>query len=179
MTEEEKREKRNKYAREWRAKNPEAARAATRRYAEKNPEAAKDRYNKRRQDPIFVESERARSRAFSPRYRPVKTAKAKKWREDLRRETFAAYGNVCSCCGESNWKFLTLDHVFGDGAEQRRKLSGTNGRPRGGVWEYAHIRKLGYPKDRYQLLCWNCNCGRARNGGICPHKEVDLSIELR
>lgn len=26
--------------------------------------------------------------------------------------------------------------------------------------------------DRYQLLCFNCNCGRHRNGGVCPHKGV-------
>lgn len=28
-----------------------------------------------------------------------------------------------------------------------------------------------YPEG-FQLLCWNCNCGRAINGGICPHEEV-------
>ena len=24
--------------------------------------------------------------------------------------------------------------------------------------------------DTIQILCFNCNCGRARNGGICPHE---------
>lgn len=27
-----------------------------------------------------------------------------------------------------------------------------------------------YPKG-FQVLCTNCNTGRHRNGGICPHKD--------
>ena len=34
----------------------------------------------------------------------------------------------------------------------------------------GQIIKAGWPKDRYQLLCSNCNQGKRRNGGICPHK---------
>ena len=26
--------------------------------------------------------------------------------------------------------------------------------------------------DFLQILCFNCNCGRNRNGGICPHMEA-------
>jgi hypothetical protein len=22
------------------------------------------------------------------------------------------------------------------------------------------------------VLCFNCNCGRYHNGGICPHKQI-------
>jgi hypothetical protein len=28
----------------------------------------------------------------------------------------------------------------------------------------------------FQLLCSNCNHGRARNGGICPHKTGSQTI---
>lgn len=31
--------------------------------------------------------------------------------------------------------------------------------------------KLGWPKDRYRLLCYNCNIARARHGGRCPHED--------
>jgi hypothetical protein len=24
------------------------------------------------------------------------------------------------------------------------------------------------------VLCYNCNCGRARNGGVCPHQQKKL-----
>jgi hypothetical protein len=29
-----------------------------------------------------------------------------------------------------------------------------------------------FPNDVLRLLCFNCNCGRAKNGGICPHEET-------
>lgn len=76
----------------------------------------------------------------------------------------------CKCCGESNIKFLTIDHIDGNGRQDRLRL-GLRG---GGYIFYAKLRKLGYPIG-YQVLCWNCNCGRAKNGGICPHKEIILS----
>ena len=34
----------------------------------------------------------------------------------------------------------------------------------------AHLKKLGYPKDGYQLLCHNCNCAKGWYGA-CPHTE--------
>lgn len=34
---------------------------------------------------------------------------------------------------------------------------------------YRWLRKHSYPKGNFRLLCFNCNCGRELNGGICPH----------
>ena len=31
------------------------------------------------------------------------------------------------------------------------------------------LRDNNWPRDRYQLLCSNCNQGKVRNGGVCPH----------
>jgi hypothetical protein len=28
---------------------------------------------------------------------------------------------------------------------------------------------------RVAVLCWNCNCGRYLNGGVCPHKARECS----
>jgi len=76
----------------------------------------------------------------------------------------AAYGgSVCACCGETDIRFLTIDHVDGDGA-QHRKLIG------GGGNTYKWLRQNGYPSG-FQVLCYNCNMGRYRNGGICPHND--------
>ena len=88
-------------------------------------------------------------------------------RERLREEVFQHYGNKCVCCGEKNPLFLTLDHINNDGGEQKRKL-GSQGK---GVNFYGWARKVGYPED-LQLLCFNCNCGKGRNKGICPHKGI-------
>jgi len=85
----------------------------------------------------------------------------RKKRLENKAKVFAILGGMCVCCLESNPKFLTIDHIRNDGYLDRRRDSGTF---------YAKMLSQGVPKDKYQLLCWNCNCGRALNGGICPHK---------
>jgi hypothetical protein len=71
-----------------------------------------------------------------------------------------AYGGECVCCGEDEPLFLTLDHVDGKGCDHRRELGVTD------MWLWAFHQ--GFPKI-LQLLCMNCNMGRHRNGGVCPH----------
>jgi hypothetical protein len=89
-----------------------------------------------------------------------------RYRDKLRDEIIKQYGGKCVCCGESHFGFLTMDHPNNDGAEHRRKTGcGT------GVKFYQWLRKNGYPKE-FQILCWNCNCGKRDNGGVCPHKEI-------
>lgn len=83
-------------------------------------------------------------------------------------ETIQAYGGKCSCCNESNIKFLSIDHVGGNGNEHRRKVVGLSRN------FYTWLKHQGYPKDEFQVLCYNCNLGRAFNykgGNVCPHKE--------
>lgn len=81
-----------------------------------------------------------------------------------KQKVILAYGGKCVCCGESNPDFLTIDHILNDGAEERKKFNGYNGQS-----TYSALIKSGFPKDRYQLLCWNCNMGKRINNGICPH----------
>ena len=73
------------------------------------------------------------------------------------------YGMVCECCGESNPKFLTLDHINGKG--ERNKAT-TQAALRDAV--------LHFDPKKYRTLCFNCNCGRHWNGGVCPHKDLKL-----
>jgi hypothetical protein len=82
----------------------------------------------------------------------------------LRAEFIEAYGGKCECCGETEPEFLSLDHIFGDGARHRRQLR------RGNI--YRELKRLGWPKDRYRLLCYNCNIARA-HGGRCPHESSE------
>jgi hypothetical protein len=81
---------------------------------------------------------------------------------DARKALFAVYEPVCACCGESNTAFLTLDHVNNDGKKDR--LLGKR------VWELYLQAAREKDQARFQVLCWNCNMGKAKNGGICPHK---------
>lgn len=58
------------------------------------------------------------------------------------------YGRTCICCGAHY--DLTIDHINGDGAEERKKY--------GRAW-YKHIIDEDYP-DRYQVLCRRCNSSK-------------------
>jgi len=76
---------------------------------------------------------------------------------------FNIYGNKCVCCGERNRLFLTVDHINNDGSTHRKRVGGS----------HNAIKDIISSKDKtkYQILCYNCNCGRERNHGICPHKN--------
>lgn len=89
-------------------------------------------------------------------------------RRILREKVFSVYGNKCVCCGENNQLLLTLDHVNGGGKQHAREVNDHK-------IIYEHAIKDGKSND-YQLLCWNCNNGRSVNGGMCPHKEVNIYV---
>lgn len=78
-------------------------------------------------------------------------------------EMVAAYGGECECCRESRWEFLTLDHKFGNGGRHRAAVGGSRA-------VFKEVRRLGYPRDQYRLLCYNCNCVIGRLG-YCPHER--------
>ena len=83
----------------------------------------------------------------------------------IRAEMLAAYGPRCACpnCPETDPAFLTLDHINGGGIAHRKAVNS------GGGFLYR-IRNEGWPKDKYRLLCWNCNA-MTRGGRTCPHME--------
>jgi hypothetical protein len=88
---------------------------------------------------------------------------------NIRAQVLKAYGGACNCCccGEETPEFLAVDHIHNNGSLERREYGlGT------GTKFYLWLRKQGFPKNRYQLLCHNCNFAKFRYGG-CPHqKEV-------
>ena len=103
------------------------------------------------------------NREWSRRNPDKKARTDKKLRDKWKVETIAHYGGACVCCGEINLKFLTLDHIYGKGKTHRKDY--------GGSYFYCKMRTLGYPEGVVQVMCFNCNLGRAINGGICPHAE--------
>jgi hypothetical protein len=106
-----------------------------------------------------------RSAEWVKRNREQANARQVAYRARLFAQVVAAYGGRCSCCGEDDPVFLTLDHV--DGREPN-ELAGS-------YLLYARAKREGWPA-KYRLLCWNCNCGRERNGGVCPHEERRLKL---
>jgi hypothetical protein len=83
----------------------------------------------------------------------------------LKEKVYAAYGGyVCACCGETQPEFLTLDHVNNDGHAHRKSMNGNQG---GNFLKW--IVANNYPNS-IQVLCWNCQWGKNKNNGICPHQ---------
>lgn len=152
-------------------------REAAARYRERN----RERYNQRMRD--WREENREQSRLLSREWRnrklangtpeevaAIRKAESEKTKRDqavCREQVFAAYGGYkCNCCGESEPMFLSIDHIDNNGAEERKsgQYAGS------GYGFYRWLRKSGFPPG-YQVLCMNCNTGKHKNGGVCPHQS--------
>lgn len=151
-------------------------REAAQRYRDRDPE----RHRRRMKEWRAANRERSREHsrewrnrklaAASPeeeaRIRQAERDKTKRNQDRVRREVFEAYGGfVCACCGETQPLFLSIDHINNDGAQERR--SGKYGSS--GSAFYLWLRKNAFPAG-YQVLCMNCQVGKHRNGGVCPHQ---------
>lgn len=75
----------------------------------------------------------------------------------------------CSCCGETEFLFLHIDHIHGNGAEHRREMVKEQGYVSAGNNLPYWLKKHNYPKG-FQVLCANCNLGK-RLAKECPHKR--------
>jgi hypothetical protein len=88
-------------------------------------------------------------------------------RRTIKRRTIDKYGGACACCRETAIEFLTIDHINGDGCKERR--SGL------AFGLYARLLRESLQKDRYQVLCMNCNFAKGKYG-YCPHQQGTHSI---
>jgi len=109
-------------------------------------------------------------------------AEKKEWAatryKNLKDAVFAAYGGYrCACCGETEPLFLGIDHIENNGAEHRKSIFKGDYRSATGIFMYRWLKKSGFPPG-YQVLCANCNHGKHRNGGICPHQRSEGSTTI-
>lgn len=72
---------------------------------------------------------------------------------------FNHYGYKCACCGESEFYFLSIDHINGGGSQHRRDIKGPL---------YLWLIRNNFPSG-FQTLCYNCNLAKGHHG-FCPHK---------
>lgn len=92
--------------------------------------------------------------------------RVKLYHRRLRAQVMAALGDCCACCGEREPIFLQLDHIGGGGVKHLKRI---------GSWVgvYREVRDAGFPKDKYRILCSNCNSAIGRYG-TCPHEKIAM-----
>lgn len=173
---EEQKQARREISQRWYARNRERARATAAAYRAENRDLLLQKQRAWWQE--NAEEQRARNRARYQETRDQQRAQQRDYRERnreriltrrrelyglLKAEVHSHYGGRCACCGETEPGFLTIDHVNGDGSAHRKLVGGA------GEATLRDIQHRGYPSD-FQVLCFNCNCGRQFNGGTCPHQ---------
>lgn len=172
--------KKREQMRKWRAENPERAKTTAHvRYLahppakiERTPEvkarAAENARKNREENPEKIREQFRRTYAHrvereGTKYLERSNRLKKEYRERLKRQVMDAYGGHCVCCGESELAFLNIDHIYNDGTTDRKE--------KGIDQLYRWLRNNNFPKDRYRILCWNCNMARrVTGGGVCPHE---------
>jgi len=185
------------HKREYYKKNKKRIDEYKRNWVLRNPDKVKQYGAKKRKNPKYKERQKEyrlmnkeKIQEYNRKYHPKYYADNKKRIRDYRREykmankerlcennrrysqkiregVMQAYGGKCVCCGESELDFLTIDHINGDGNQQRKDI-------RSGKGFYIWLRDNNYPKKNFQILCRNCNYGKYINNGICPHQTVKI-----
>lgn len=140
-------------------KKRELSRIRNARYREKHPERIKK--NQKR----YAHS--TKGKETTSEYKDKNKEKHAQWFKQhyakLRGIILTHYGLFCACCGESDTRFLCIDHInHGRGNPAPRKEQG------GGSNFYKWLIKHEFPEG-YQTLCHNCNWGKFAHG-VCPHK---------
>ena len=142
-------------AAEYRAKDPARYRSYTAKYRETHraQEQARSRakYAEKKKDLEFQERRR--------NLRALHFRALRKQVEDL-------LGSLCCRCGFADRRALQIDHINGDGAEQRRKKCAQ------GSSRLNQLLQDPQLKENYQLLCANCNWIKRVENKECIMREV-------
>jgi hypothetical protein len=76
-------------------------------------------------------------------------------------------GPVCSGCGHTDARVLTIDHREGGGTEHRRK-----------VGPYKILRDVVAHPEKYQVLCWNCQFLKKLENGEHGRRFLTETVTL-
>ncbi len=148
-----------KHGKEYREKHKEKLRQKSKKYYIENIEKM-TKYNRE----YFKSKEgKQKSKKYYQENKKKMKNRSMEYNRNLKKEIIKEYGGKCTCCGEDTPEFLSIDHINNNGKEHREKIGSGNSL-------YRWLRKLNYPKNNYQLLCFNCNMAKGFFG-ICPHQK--------
>ena len=90
-----------------------------------------------------------------------------KYHKSCRKCVIDHYGGKCACCGENHIEFLAIDHIHGDGNQDRKEKGGNTKLM---FFLFREMKEGRDYKDQYQILCHNCNLSLGFYG-YCPHNK--------
>lgn len=158
---EENKEKWQAYMKKWCEENKEKIVQDRKEYNLKNKKRLSEQKRKYRLTPKGKEMEDKRKEKHWARNREHILILSKRTKRRKKMQVYLHYGKgkiECACCGENEIGFLSLDHIHNNGNLHRKKTRDVIG------WAIRND----YPPI-LQVLCMNCNHGKYRNGGKCPH----------
>lgn len=117
---------------------------------------------------------RIQSIKHTEKYKRYNNDSAKRLNAQARAEMISAYGGSCQCCGELEPRFLTLEHKNGGGNQERKLYGGGKNTGSASQRIIRRLRREGWPKENYTVLCANCNM--ASKWGTCPHQRIFTSL---
>jgi 5-methylcytosine-specific restriction endonuclease McrA len=109
---------------------------------------------------------RDKQKEYRLKNRDAIRARQKTRRIENRKSVLEHYGGVppkCTCCGETTYEFLTIDHINGGGKKHRAEIGGHS-------YLIHWLQKNNYPEG-FQILCYNCNSAKGHYGK-CPHQRL-------
>ena len=171
------REKLRKKAKENYKKNKDRLNENKKKYYKENPDKKKAKYEKAKQ---YRMNNLEKISEIQKEYREKNKEKlisySTVWRRKLTTRVKENLGGACACCGESEFEFLTVDHIHNDGSlVPKQKNKSRNGYSYYGeidrAFKSSDQEKIEYIKSRYQILCSNCNLSKHIGNGVCAHKR--------
>lgn len=151
----------------WVKEHPDKVRESSRKCWQKNKSRylirQREYYNENREKLCAYQRIKSKERYQKNKEKILQGHKLRRRKERL--ECLIHYGGnppKCACCGELEIRFLTVDHTNNNGAEHRLKIKRIN--------IYYWLKNNAFPEG-FQILCFNCNMGKAQNNGVCPHRE--------
>ena len=141
-----------KYVKEYYQKNKKALNEYKKEYYQKNKEKYKGKYKEKRKEYL---------KKYNQENKEKKKEYNKKYNQENKELIYNHYSNgviECACCGEKEIDFLSLDHIYNNGAKHRKKV--------GKTISFKWIMKNNFPPI-FQLLCMNCNFSKGKRGNNC------------
>ena len=116
-------------------------------------------------------------RDWNIRNKEQNNARQRETRLRRKQELFDLLGGKCSCCGEANLVFLSVDHKNGGGTKHRKTVLKWPARFYNWLYQQIKERGIRVVRKEFRVLCHNCNMAYAILG-FCPH-TVKLQQEKK